>query len=78
MNDYVVIKDFTAGQDKLQLDGSKSDYFLGASPISSEMGQGLFYDSNDNKKLDSTDELIGMLQGSKLSASNTINNALFV
>jgi Ca2+-binding RTX toxin-like protein len=78
VKDYVVVKDFTAGQDKLQLKGNKSDYFLGASPISGEKGQGLFYDSNNNSKLDSTDELIGLLQGSKLSASNTINNAIFV
>jgi Ca2+-binding RTX toxin-like protein len=77
--DYVVVKDFTVRQDRLQLHGNKSDYFLGASPVRGVAGQGLFHDTNNNSRLDKSDELIGVLQSnSALTRQNTIDTAQFV
>ena len=76
--DYALVKDFTRNQDRLQLHGSRSDYFLGASPVRGVSGQGLFHDSNNNNRLDRNDELIAVLQGGGLNRSNTINKAQFV
>jgi Ca2+-binding RTX toxin-like protein len=80
-NDYVLITDFTAGQDKLQLDGAAKDYFLGASGVTRVAGSGLFHDSNANAKLDATDELIAIVRSAnstQLTAANTIGKASFV
>jgi len=44
-------------------------------------GSGLFYDSNANTKLDSTDELIAIIRSANsttLNAANTVNTGLFV
>jgi Ca2+-binding RTX toxin-like protein len=77
--DYALINSFIVAQDRLQLSGNSSQYFLGSSPITS--GQGLYYDSNLNHRQDASDELIGVLlsgNGTPLTAANTINRALFV
>ena len=78
--DYALIKDFgfsgdgvTRGVDKIELAGSQSMYSLGASPISSTSGTGVFLNG-------STAELIGILEGislSNLSITNT-NQFTFV
>jgi len=80
-NDYALITDFTVGQDKLQLDGAKGNYFLGASGVAGVVGSGLFHDSNANAKLDTIDELIAIVRSANstaLNAANTINTANFV
>jgi Ca2+-binding RTX toxin-like protein len=80
-NDYVLITDFTVGQDKLQLDGSAANYFLGASGVANVSGSGLFYDSNTNARLDATDELIAIMRSAnstQLTAANTVNTAQFI
>ena len=79
--DYVLITDFAVGQDKLQLDGGDKNYLIGASGVTNVSGSGLFYDSNANTKLDSTDELIAVIRSANsttLNATNTINTGLFV
>lgn len=79
--DYVLVTDFTAGQDRLQLDGSKKNYFLGASGVPDVTGSGLFHDTNANAKFDSTDELVAILHSANatpLNAANTVNTASFV
>ena len=70
-----------SGQDKLQLDGGDKNYLLGASGVTNVSGSGLFYDSNANTKLDSTDELIAIIRSANsttLNAANTVNTGLFV
>jgi hypothetical protein len=69
LKDYAIIKDFTRGKDKIQVHGSRSDYFMGSNPVSGLQGQGLFHDSNDNGRMDKTDELIAVVQGDKLTQS---------
>lgn len=79
--DYVLITDFTVGQDKLQLDGVAANYFLGASGVANVSGSGLFHDSNANARLDANDELIAIMRsanGTTLNAANMINTAVFV
>jgi Ca2+-binding RTX toxin-like protein len=79
--DYALITDFTTGSDQLQLKGVASNYFLGASGVTGVTGSGVFYDSNNNRSLDLTDELMAILQSGNsnaLTASNTINMARFV
>jgi Ca2+-binding RTX toxin-like protein len=73
--DYVLITDFTVGQDKLQLDGAASGYYLGASGVSGVSGTGLYAEQG------ATDELIAVIRSANttaLNASNTINAALFI
>jgi Ca2+-binding RTX toxin-like protein len=73
--DYAYITDFTPGTDTLQLKGSASSYFLGVHTVSGLTAhQGLFLE------LGTTDELIAVIQtdGAALTATNTINNAVFV
>jgi Ca2+-binding RTX toxin-like protein len=80
--DYCVITDFTAGTDRLQLAGKKGNYFLKASEVKGVPGTGLYQDSNLNSKLDSSDELICILQSANkqtaLTMANTVNVGLFV
>jgi Ca2+-binding RTX toxin-like protein len=74
--DYVLITDFTVGQDKLQLDGAASGYYLAASSgVSGVTGSGLYAEQG------ATDELIAITRSANstaLSATNTVNTALFV
>jgi Ca2+-binding RTX toxin-like protein len=73
--DYVLITDFTVGQDRLQLDGASSNYYLGASGVSGVTGTGLFAEQG------ATDELIAIIRSANttaLNATNTVNTALFV
>jgi Ca2+-binding RTX toxin-like protein len=73
--DYVLITDFTVGQDRLQLDGASSNYYLGASGVSGVTGTGLFAEQG------ATDELIAIIRSASsttLNAANTINTAVFV
>jgi Ca2+-binding RTX toxin-like protein len=73
--DYVLITDFTVGQDKLQLDGSASGYYLAASGVTGVTGTGLFAEQG------ATDELIAIIRSANstaLNVTNTVNTALFV
>jgi Ca2+-binding RTX toxin-like protein len=73
--DYVLITDFTVGQDRLQLDGAASNYYLGASGVSGVTGTGLWAEQG------ATDELIAIIRSASsttLNAANTINTAVFV
>ena len=79
--DFVLITDFTPGQDRLQLDGAAANYFLGASGVANVSGSGLFHDSNANAKLDATDELIAIIRSANTTAlndANTVKAAIFV
>ena len=74
-NDYVLITDFTVGQDKLQLDGAAANYYLGASGVSGVAGTGLWAEQG------ATDELSAIIRSANttpLNATNTINTASFV
>jgi Ca2+-binding RTX toxin-like protein len=73
--DYVVISDFTVGQDKLQLDGSASGYYLAASGVTGVSGIGLYAEQG------ATDELIAIIRSANstvLNVANTVNTAVFV
>ena len=73
--DYILITDFTVGQDKLQLDGAASGYYLAASGVSGVTGTGLYAEQG------ATDELIAIVRSANstaLNAANTVNTALFV
>lgn len=70
-NDYALIKDFNAGEDKLQL---RSSSYLSAS---SNGGLTIYWDSNGNGKLDTSrwrsDEMIAVLEGvSTINTSDVI------
>lgn len=74
-SDYVLITDFTAGQDRLQLDGLASGYYLAPSGVADVTGVGLFAEQG------ATDELIAVIRSANatgLTASNTVQTALFV
>ncbi|MBD2691290.1 calcium-binding protein [Anabaena catenula] len=64
LGDYALIKDFNSTQDKIQLEGSASKYILGTSPISGVSGTAIYLDTNNNGIFNSTDELVGIVQGS--------------
>jgi Ca2+-binding RTX toxin-like protein len=73
--DYVLITDFTVGQDKLQLDGVASGYYLAASGVSGVTGTGLYAEQG------ATDELIAIIRSANnttLNAANAISTGLFV
>ena len=73
--DYVLITDFTVDQDRLQLDGTASGYYLAASGVTGVAGTGLYAEQG------ATDELIAILrsaEGKVLTAANTLNTAVFV
>jgi Ca2+-binding RTX toxin-like protein len=80
--DYAVITDFTPTQfDRLQLNGSASQYHLGtSSPVAGVPGRPLYHDTNLNGVLEPVrDELIAIIRSpATLTAANTINNAIFV
>jgi hypothetical protein len=68
-----LITDFTVGTDRLQLDGSASGYYLGASGVNGVSGQGLWFEQG------ATDELIAIIQGNvNITINNTINFANYV
>jgi hypothetical protein len=60
--DYAVITDFSEG-DRVQL--AQGSYFLRAATTKFDSGMGIFRDTNSNGAWDTTDELIGIVQGSK-------------
>ena len=66
--DYALIKDFTAGEDKLQL--RSGSYFASVS----NGNLSLYWDRNGNGKLDTSgrnqDELIAMLEGVTVLSAN--------
>jgi len=71
-SDYALITDFTVGVDRLQLDGSYSNYYIGAS-ISGVTGYGVWYEQG------SKDELIAVIQSTTtITVSNTISVAYYV
>jgi len=73
--DYVLINDFTVGQDKLQLDGSAANYYLGASGVTGVSGIGLYAEQG------TTDELIAIIRSANTTAlndANTVKAAIFV
>ncbi|MBX9259435.1 calcium-binding protein [Desmonostoc muscorum CCALA 125] len=63
LNDYALIVDFNTSQDKIQLQGLASSYLLGTSPISGISGTAIYLDTNTNSVLNSTDELIAIVEG---------------
>jgi Ca2+-binding RTX toxin-like protein len=78
--DYALIKDFgfindgvIRGVDKIQLAGSASDYFLGASPDSSISGTGIFYTPSQSES-----ELLGIVEGISVSNLSLSNNDQFI
>ncbi|MBD2533564.1 hypothetical protein H6G97_29995 [Nostoc flagelliforme FACHB-838] len=78
--DYALIKDFgfindgvTRGVDKIQLAGSASQYLLGASPVSSISGTGIFFTPGQV-----VPELIGIVEGISLSNLSLSNSQQFV
>lgn len=69
-NDYGIISDFAA-EDFIQLRGGS--YWLASTTITGLTGQGLYLDTNANARFDTTDEMIGLVQGpgsASLSSSN--------
>ena len=73
--DYVLITDFTVGQDKLQLDGAAAGYYLAASGVTGVVGTGLWAEQG------TTDELLAIIRSANttaLNAANTVNTSLFV
>ena len=61
-SDYAVITDWSV-DDRIQLSGARADYFQKAVTVGSDSGMGIYYDSNDNGRLDTRDELIGVVKG---------------
>lgn len=60
--DYARITDFSEG-DRIQLAAGR--YFLSAGSVGGNTGMRVYFDSNASGRLDSGDELIGLVQGSK-------------
>jgi Ca2+-binding RTX toxin-like protein len=75
---YAIITDITPSQnDRLRLAGAAAQYLLGVSPFNPD-DDALYHDSNGNTVLDSSDELIAILQSTEsLTTSNTITNASY-
>lgn len=74
-SDYVVITDFTVGQDRLQLDGGADGYYLAASGVAGVSGLGLYAEQG------ATDELLAIIKSANTTAltkANTISTAIFV
>jgi Ca2+-binding RTX toxin-like protein len=61
-SDYALITDFNTAVDTIQLQGTASDYFFGT--VAGVTGTLLFADSNSNGILNTSDELIAIIQGS--------------
>jgi Ca2+-binding RTX toxin-like protein len=71
---YALITDFTVGTDRLQLDGSASGYYIGASGVTGVSGEGLWAEQG------ATDELIAIIRSANttaLNAANIVNTGLF-
>ncbi|MBW3560469.1 MAG: S8 family serine peptidase, partial [Proteobacteria bacterium] len=60
-SDYAVITDW-GSDDKIQLFGTASAYFQKTVTIGSDSGMGIYHDSNGNGRLDTRDELIGIVK----------------
>lgn len=60
--DYARITDFSEG-DRIQLAAGR--YFLSAGSVGGHAGMRIFSDNNGSGRLDSGDELVGLVQGSK-------------
>lgn len=74
-SDYAHVTDFTVGVDVLQLNGSRSEYYLGTSGVSGVSGRGLFHEDG------ATDELIAIVRSGNSTAltdANTIDVARFM
>ena len=74
-NDYVLITDFKVGQDKLQLDGVASNYYVAASGVTGVAGSGIWAEQGQ------VDELIAIVRSAdstQLTSTNLINTAMFV
>jgi Ca2+-binding RTX toxin-like protein len=72
-SDYAMITDFQAGVDRLILAGMASNYSLRNSSTPNAPSYEIFKENGN------TDELVAILQSaSLLTASNTINNAIYV
>jgi hypothetical protein len=72
---YALITDFTAAADQLQLKGTATDYYLGASGFGAIDGIGLFHEQG------ATDELIAIVRSANattLTAANTIQTSVFI
>ncbi|MEH2265403.1 calcium-binding protein, partial [Nostoc sp.] len=63
LNDYARLRGFNTSQDKIQLQGLASSYLLGSSPINGISGTAIYLDTNGNAIFNSTDELIGIVEG---------------
>ena len=61
-NDYALITDFNVSNDVIQLQGRAEDFLLGSAPVFGVSGTGLFLDTNSNGVLNTTDELIAIVQ----------------
>jgi subtilisin family serine protease len=61
-SDYVQVRDFQAG-DLIQLSSQAGSYFGAKVSLGGVSGLGIYVDTNDNQRFDSTDELIGQLVG---------------
>jgi Calx-beta domain/Domain of unknown function (DUF4114)/von Willebrand factor type A domain len=59
LNDYALITDFNAAEDKIVLGSQLTKYRLAASPIAGITGQALYFDKPDEEP----DELIAIIQG---------------
>lgn len=59
---YAIITDFNRVSDRIVLRGSARNYVLGASPIAGLNGTAVYVDSNRNRRLNATDELIAVVQ----------------
>lgn len=67
-NDFAMITDFNAQEDKIQLAGSAADYVLG----STAQGVNLYLDTNQDGQLGGSDELIATISGvSQLSLTDS-------
>jgi Ca2+-binding RTX toxin-like protein len=60
--DFAQILDFSSG-DKIQLAGSREDYFFRTGTVNSLTGLEIYLDTNGNDRFDSRDELIGHVVG---------------
>jgi hypothetical protein len=59
LQDYALIKDFNANSDRIQLQGRRSNYHLGAAPKGMPKGIGIFLENGK------TDELVAIVQGQR-------------
>jgi Ca2+-binding RTX toxin-like protein len=64
--DYALIVGFSKNLDIIQLRGTEDDYLLGDSPVSGLAGKGIYWDTNGDSDLNSSDELIAIVRGAKI------------